>query len=60
KVMARAAAKAQAKNDDRAPKTADAGLVAETASAGLASGLLLLLGRFKKREKEEENKKINK
>lgn len=60
KVMSSEAAKAQAKNDDRAPKTADAGLVAETASAGLASGLLLLLGRFKKREKEEENKKINK
>ncbi|MDU1583728.1 MAG: G5 domain-containing protein, partial [Peptoniphilus harei] len=46
----------QAKNDDRAPKTADAGLVTETASAGLASGLLLLLGR-RKRRKEEENKK---
>ena len=57
KVMARAASKAQAKNDGRAPKTADAELVAETASAGLASGLLLLLGRFKRREKEEENKK---
>lgn len=57
KVMSKAVSKAQAKNDDRAPKTADAGLVAETASAGLASGLLLLLGRFKKREKEEENKK---
>ena len=46
----------QAKNDDRAPKTGDAGLVTETASAGLASGLLLLLGR-RKRRKEEENKK---
>lgn len=46
----------QVKNDDRAPKTADAGLVTETASAGLASGLLLLLGR-RKRRKEEENKK---
>ena len=57
KVMSKAVSKAQVKNDDRAPKTADAGLVAETASAGLASGLLLLLGRFKKREKEEENKK---
>ena len=57
KVMSKEVSKAQVKNDDRAPKTADAGLVAETASAGLASGLLLLLGRFKKREKEEENKK---
>lgn len=57
KVMSKEVSKAQAKNDDRAPKTGDAGLVAETASAGLASGLLLLLGRFKKREKEEENKK---
>lgn len=46
----------QVKDDDKAPKTADAGLVAETASAGLASGLLLLLGR-RKRRKEEENKK---
>lgn len=60
KVMSKAVSKAQVKNDAKAPKTADAGLVAETASAGLASGLLLLLGRFKKREKEEENKKINK
>lgn len=58
--MSKAVSKAQVKNDAKAPKTADAGLVAETASAGLASGLLLLLGRFKKREKEEENKKINK
>lgn len=46
----------QVKDDDKAPKTADAGLVTETASAGLASGLLLLLGR-RKRRKEEENKK---
>ena len=54
------AGKANLAGDDKAPKTGDAGLMGETASAGLASGLLLLLGRFKKREKEEENKKINK
>lgn len=48
----------QVKDDDKAPKTGDAGLVTETASAGLASGLLLLLGRRKRRK--EEGKKKNK
>ena len=57
KVMSKEASKAQAEDDDRAPKTADAGLVAETASAGIASALLLLLGRLKKKE---EDKKKNK
>ena len=48
--------KAKIAGDDKAPKTGDAGLMAETASAGLASGLLLLLGRFK-RKKKMKNKK---
>ena len=50
------AGKANLAGDDKAPKTGDAGLMAETASAGLASGLLLLLGRFK-RKKKMKNKK---
>ena len=46
--------KAKIAGDDKAPKTGDAGLMAETASAGLASGLLLLLGRFKRKKEDEE------
>lgn len=46
--------KAKLAGDDKAPKTGDAGLMAETASAGLASGLLLLLGRFKRKKEDEE------
>ena len=46
--------KANLAGDDKAPKTGDAGLMAETASAGLASGLLLLLGRFKRKKEDEE------
>ena len=46
--------KAKIAGDDKAPKTGDAGLIAETASAGLASGLLLLLGRFKRKKEDEE------
>lgn len=48
------AGKANLAGDDKAPKTGDAGLMAETASAGLASGLLLLLGRFKRKKEDEE------
>ena len=48
------AGKANVAGDDKAPKTGDAGLMAETASAGLASGLLLLLGRFKRKKEDEE------
>lgn len=48
------AGKANLVGDDKAPKTGDAGLMAETASAGLASGLLLLLGRFKRKKEDEE------
>ena len=48
------AGKANLDGDDKAPKTGDAGLMAETASAGLASGLLLLLGRFKRKKEDEE------
>ncbi len=48
------AGKAKLAGDDKAPKTGDAGLMAETASAGLASGLLLLLGRFKRKKEDEE------
>ena len=44
----------QVTSDDKAPKTGDAGLAMETASAGLASGLLLLLKRFKRRKEDEE------
>ncbi|MDU6744015.1 G5 domain-containing protein [Peptoniphilus harei] len=44
----------QVTSDDKAPKTGDAGLAMETASAGLASGLLLLLKRFKRRKDDEE------
>lgn len=40
----------QAERRDKAPKTGDAGIALETASAGLASGLLLLLKRFKRRK----------
>ena len=47
------AGKANLAGDDKAPKTGDAGLMAETASAGLASGLLLLLGRFKRKKEDE-------
>lgn len=48
------AGKANLAGDDKAPKTGDAGLMAETASAGIASGLLLLLGRFKRKKEDEE------
>ena len=48
------AGKANLAGDDKAPKTGDAGLMGETASAGLASGLLLLLGRFKRKKEDEE------
>lgn len=48
------AGKANLAGVDKAPKTGDAGLMAETASAGLASGLLLLLGRFKRKKEDEE------
>ncbi|WP_454207246.1 G5 domain-containing protein [Peptoniphilus sp. Marseille-Q6390] len=48
------AGKANLAGDDKAPKTGDAGLALETASAGLASGLLLLLGRFKRKKEDEE------
>ena len=48
------AGKANLAGDDKAPKTGDAGLMAETASVGLASGLLLLLGRFKRKKEDEE------
>ena len=48
------AGKANLAGADKAPKTGDAGLMAETASAGLASGLLLLLGRFKRKKEDEE------
>lgn len=48
------AGKANLAGDDKAPKTGDAGLMAETASAGLASSLLLLLGRFKRKKEDEE------
>ena len=44
----------QVTSDDKAPKTGDAGLAMETASAGFASGLLLLLKRFKRRKEDEE------
>ena len=44
----------QVTSDDKAPKTGDAGIALETASAGLASGLLLLLKRFKRRKEDEE------
>ena len=44
----------QVTSDDKAPKTNDAGIALETASAGLASGLLLLLKRFKRRKEDEE------
>ena len=44
----------QVTKDDKAPKTGDAGIALETASAGLASGLLLLLKRFKRRKEDEE------
>ena len=44
------AAEEEVESDDRAPKTGDAGIALETASAGLASGLLLLLKRFKRRK----------
>lgn len=44
----------QVTSDDKAPKTGDAGLAMETASAGLASGLLLLLKRFKRKKDDEE------
>ena len=40
----------QAVRGDRAPKTGDAGIALETASAGIAAGLLLLLRRFKRRK----------
>ena len=51
------AGEAKLAGDDKAPKTGDAGLTLETASAGLASGLLLLLGRFKRKKEDEKNKK---
>ena len=51
------AGEAKLAGDDKAPKTGDAGLALETASAGLASGLLLLLGRFKRKKEDEKNKK---
>ena len=44
----------QVTSDDKAPKTGDAGLAMETASAGLASALLLLLKRFKRKKEDEE------
>ena len=44
----------QVTSDDKAPKTGDAGIAMETASAGFASGLLLLLKRFKRRKEDEE------
>ena len=44
------AAEEEVESDDRAPKTGDAGIALETASAGIASSLLLLLRRFKRRK----------
>ena len=38
---------------DKAPKTGDAGIMAETASVGIASALLLLLRRFKRKKDDE-------
>ncbi|WP_074017828.1 G5 domain-containing protein [Peptoniphilus phoceensis] len=38
---------------DRAPKTGDAGITLETASVGIASALLLLLRRFKRKKDDE-------
>ena len=42
--------KQEARVGDKAPKTQDPGIMREIASAGLASGLLLLLKRFKRRK----------
>ena len=43
-------AERQAVRRDKAPKTNDAGIALEAASAGIAAGLLLLLKRFKRRK----------
>ena len=43
----------QAEKRDKAPKTNDAGIALEAASAGIAAGLLLLLKRFKRRRKDD-------
>ena len=43
-------AERQAVSRDKAPKTNDPGIALEAASAGIASGLLLLLKRFKRRK----------
>ena len=40
----------EAKVGDKAPNTQDPGIIREIASAGIASGLLLLLRRFKRRK----------
>ena len=44
----------EAKVGDKAPKTQDPGIIREIASAGIASGLLVLLGRFKRKKDDEE------